>query len=486
MREALSVVFIVAFNLVVYWRTLKYGLVMDDMQHWKGRRENGLKGWEYFKSIRSGAQLKQWADERLYSGTTFGLNLRVERSFAIFLNALVAALMYLALGRNEVSLVAALLYSCNPVNNQTSCWLNGRRYILCIVLVLLMAAFPPAAILLYPAAGLLQVTAFFSPVLLVGHSPWYLALIPAALFFTRKWIVDKISSRANAMADGDLKTFGWTRPIVIVKTFGFFFWKMVFPQVCAMQYPDRIKWGQTKEANDEAYALNSSFWIGICAFAVCAAVVFFCPGACRPWAVFMVLATLQWSAIIPVTQILSDRYCSMPNVFVMFFVSYFLHAWAGVFYAPIACVLGAYYLVCLSVVMPMYRDVNSWYSYHFTHFPGLSWYRHCLISDLMNEGKKTEAYGQVVEGLYYDREDFRLLMWAAILSAIHAKPKKAIEFLGLAEKNLCLNKESEQLEEIAYLREQVSKLLVLEKKTAYMTEREKAVFMKSRGVKISG
>ncbi len=473
------IAFLVLFNVLLYGATVRYEPVMDDHQWYRARRQ---LGFTRLRDVKNRHELMALLAERLYSGTTFGTNLRVEHSFKIFLHAFICVLMYLALGRNEVSFFAAVLYACNPVNNQTSCWLNGRRYALNVILVLAMMAFPACSLALYPFSMFLQVTAFFSPVLLVGHSWWYLALIPAMLGLGWKQIRSKCETRSGVMSEGDLKTFKWTRLIVIIKTFGFFFWKMILPGVCAMQYPDRVRWGLTEEGNRDAYKIDGHFAAGCVAFAVCGWVVLHVPGQYRPLAAFMVLATLQWSAVMPITQILSDRYCSMPNVFMMFFVAYFAGK-MGIMGAVLVCALGAYYCVCLSVVVPMYENLTEWYTYHFKYFPGLSWYRHNLIMDLMNEGQRDEALRQTIEGLNQDKKDFRLLMWGAIMSTVKGNLKEAESFLEEAGKNFYLNREEEQRGEIEHIRQQLAKLKPVYEKAEKLTQREKAAFLKGKGVR---
>lgn len=475
---------ITALNWGVYFPTIFYDLAMDDFQWWHKKRQVGLQ--PLFKdgrlAIRTWPQLKGFIDDRLYSGTTLGLNIRVEHCLTIALHNTICLLMFWAFGHDRVAFAAAALYAVNPINNQTSVWLNGRRYAVCIIAVLLMVIFPASSLVLYPFTGLLQVTAFFAPVLLVGHSPWYLVLIPVGLLFGWRRIKARCDARSSVMADGDLKTLRWTRLIVVVKTFGFFFWKMIFPQVCAMQYMDRIKWGQTKEGNEDAYKIDRAFGLGVLAFAVLLYAASHAPAWLVPGLVFYLLATLQWSAVLPITQVLSDRYCSMPNVFMMFFVAY----WAsktGVLFVPIVAGLAVYYAVCLSVVMPMYENISKWYEYHFRHFPGLSWYRHNLISDLMNEGQKDLAFYHAVQGLMHDRKDFRLLMWGAILSVLKGRVKEAEDLLEEAGKNFYVNKEEEQRKEVEYLKEQIGKLRPVYKKAERLTEKEKALLLKRRGVR---
>lgn len=472
-------IILILINIALYFHSTTYDVIMDDYQWYQKRRQLGFFP---ISKIRNFNNFQEFISDHLYSGTTFGTNVKLEHWVKIAINSTIAILMFFALGHDKISFGAAVLYICNPINNQTSLWLNGRRYAINIILVLTMMLVPIIAPALYLFSGLLQVTAIFSPILLLNKSPWFLLLIPIFLLAGSQYIIGKCRGRMEVMADGDLKTFKPTRFIVIVKTFGFFFWKMIFPQVCAMQYPDRLKWGLTKEGTEDAYKIDAYFFKGTAALGACAIIFFILPHRYIGFFGFFVLATLQWSAVLPVTQILSDRYCSMPNVFMMFFLSYFL-SMAGILYVPLLIAFCAYYCICLSEVYPMYKDLTSFYQYHLRHFPALSWYRHNLIQDLMNEGKQEMASAQTFEGLINDPKDFRLLIWGAIMSLIKGDTKHAEDFLKEAEKNTYINKYDDNMAEIANLRKQISIIAPIEKKKERMTQREKFVYMKRRGLK---
>lgn len=452
---------IIVFNIIVYFRSIWYGLIMDDTAWWAtrsvavaGRKDNLMP----FEDIKDFHTLKVFITHHFYSGTTFGVNTKVEHAFTIFLHTTVCVLMYHVLGNNHVSFWAAMLYACNPINNQTSLWLNGRRYVINIILVLSMLAFPMMAPLLYISTGLFQVTAFFSPILLMKLSPWFILLIPIFLAIGWKEINARCKKRTKCMAPGDLVNFKPTRIIMVIKTFGFFFFKMLIPGVCSMQYPDRLFWGLTKEGNKDAYAINGDFWKGMASMVIIGVIIALAPQNARFYAIFMGLAILQWSALLPITQILSDRYCSLPNVFVMFFMSYFTHM-SGIFYIPIMVVFMAYYLACLSVVMPMYKDLNAYYTYHMEFFPHIPWPRTLLISDLMSQGEYKISEGLVFEGLRNNPTDYCLLKWGSIMHLIRGDLKNAQVLLNECEKNFYLGQEAAQGEEVNNIRHNINKLM---------------------------
>ena len=101
----------------------------------------------------------------------------------------------------------------------------------------------------------------------------------------------------------------------------------------------------------------------------------------------------------------------------------------------------------------------------------------------MNEGQIEQARQQVVEGLFQDKKDFRLIMWGAIVCTMRGDIKSAEDFLEEAGKNFYINKEKEQQEEIDHLKIQIEKIRPIYKKTDRMTQKEKALLLKKRGVR---
>lgn len=460
-EHSMEILILCVFNILVYYRTLNYGLVMDDMQ-WFAKREK--EGFIKIKDIKKLHDLKSWFDQRFYSGTTFGTDIKKEHAFTIFLHTMICVLIYLTLGVNHISFWAAMLYACHPINNQTSIWLNGRRYAINIILVLMMMLIPILSPILYLMTGLLQVTAFFAPTILIAHSLWIMALIPLFIAIGWKKINSKCNSRISPLANGDLKNFRWSRLIVVVKTFGFFVSKMIFPQVCCMQYPDRFNWGLTQEGNKNAYAIDKDFSKGIFFIILFLSLIVFLPNlSFKSIAIFTFLAILQWCAILPIVQILSDRYMSLPNVFMMFFLSY-LSSFSGIFYIPIMVLIIAYYLLCLSIVMPMYKNIMSYYDYHIHNHPQIPWPRTLLIADLFSEGKNDLASSLTFEGLKINQKDYSLLMWGSIMSLIKGQLDHAESFLKEAEKNFYIGQEDKQILEIYNMRENIRKLTPVPKK----------------------
>jgi hypothetical protein len=432
---------------MVYWPTIFFGLVVDDDNWWRIRKHEGFSS---FKKIRNLTQLRRFIYERTYSGTTFGLNTKTEHLITIVLHSIICVLIYLDLGSSKISFLAALFYSVNPVNNQTSIWLNGRRYAINIILVLLMIACGKCGVFIYPLTFLFHVTAVFSPAAFWPSLSTMFFIIGFSSFYWKE-IRAKILSRLKDIPKGELTEFHPRRIIVVIKTFGFYFFKILIPGVCAMQYPDLFYWGKTKGGNNEAYRINMDFGKGILALFLFGGMFWILPGNLSQWWLFMGLAILQWCNIIPVVPI-ADRYAGLPCVFMSYFLAY------GLYRVPIlphvalyGIILGilAYYTVCLYAVMPMFKNLNSFWRYHIDRYPAMPWARIHLIEELLAAGRLPQAQIQIQEALQANSTDYGILMYAAIICMMTGKRKEALICLNVCTRNYYLGQEEKQGKEVS-------------------------------------
>lgn len=131
---------IITLNILVYWRTVFYGLVIDDIEwyaHWDdqwrrtdvGRGYSGSRWWFLHPHTILNS---------LYGAATFYSFNRRWRSYRIDHMLTLSLHIITALLLSHISFVAALLWSIHPCNHQTSIWLTGRRYSIINILFLTM------------------------------------------------------------------------------------------------------------------------------------------------------------------------------------------------------------------------------------------------------------------------------------------------------------------------------------------------------------
>lgn len=436
----MPIVVIILTCILLYWRTLKFDLVVDDIRH-RGHLKTKPKHWFY----------------GFYGTGTLGFNTWRDHALAIALHAVICVLMYIALGPvagDSVAFWAAMLYACNPANNQTSIWLNGRRYAVIIILTLLMLVFKPWGLALYFITPFYHVTAILAPILL---GPAYSLAVLAALAVGWRFFWKRYQGRMKEVLSDDFRFFRPKRLIVCVKIYGFYCNKMIFPGITRMINPHFFGWGLTDKGNKRAYSFNWMFWRGIAYLAASIAGGFFFKGDLLYMWAFMCLSTLQWSGFFSGLQEVADRYISLPNVFMMFFVSYFVHVYLGFYWLAVILPLMAYYISRLSITMLMYRNILLFYDYHmFFNMDDIPC-RFFKAQYLLKTGDPLGAWELIKQGLERHPDDHRMLAMAAKCCQVLRDPTMALKYIVDAEQNMYLGdrKNPTALAEITNLKNQI-------------------------------
>lgn len=297
MQDALI---IISFNLILYYRTIKYDLVIDDIEWYRTPKQYPLKfshASHHFHKIIYG---------------TIGLPLPIEHAITMSLHIVTAILI----GAWSGSLVAALLYSCHPATHQTAIWLNGRRYAILNLLILVV-------VMIHQKIILIPLVGFVIYHFLERNKP--------------RRLLYKI------------KRPPLTHFMVILKSLGFNITKLLGLTPIMSLYPFLEKDSMDKLSRIDKYAI-----IGIITIIVLS--------ISHPW---ILLLLLLGSSTIPYTQTCADRYLSLPLIFITVTILPSIPA------APALILVGAFFIKTWKL-QKMYRNIQSFYDYHKEAFPELS------------------------------------------------------------------------------------------------------------------
>src|SRR3990167_5302691 len=144
MFDHIAIIFVV--NLLLYFRTLRHRFVSDDFSVWKNP--------PVFKNPWHKRWMQITGQAKFYSrgirflrkdGKSYLAILRseeVDHLVALLIHIAICVTLYFAFGCSQISFVAALLYSTNPVNNQGTIWSSSRGYTAPILFLLLAMAVP--------------------------------------------------------------------------------------------------------------------------------------------------------------------------------------------------------------------------------------------------------------------------------------------------------------------------------------------------------
>ncbi|MFA5217171.1 hypothetical protein [Sulfuricurvum sp.] len=446
----MEIILIFAFTIAIYFRTIFYSIIVDDIKVYNNiitymRLWNPKRGDKTLpKTLKT--MVKEFFRElgtRTYGGGTFGPHPWLDHMLCIYTTACLGALIYMVFGYNQISFFAALLYVANPANHQASMWLNGRRYAISAILVMLMMLFKPFGIVFYPCTFFWNhALAFFAPILYMDIAPWLPLLIVPVFLWKRKELCVRIKARMDRILCKEQRVFGPARIIIIVKSFGFYFFNMLAPGRVLINNPSLYWWGITKEKNDQCYSFNLEFLKGLIAVGLSAFLMFYFTGYMRIMWVFTVLSILQWSAITSSVQINADRYMAVPIVFMMFFLSHLINMlpFSGYVYVGIV----VYYVTQLHVCMVMYKTIDWYQRYQMFYAPQIAKPRFNRIDFYFKQGRFLTAWYLIEEGLQNMPNDFLLLYQAGVALSQIGNLKQAIEFIDQAEKNMYLGQEVEQ------------------------------------------
>ena len=408
-----EILIIIAFNLIVFFRTLRFTVITDDIKWYSSHKD----GWPPLKAY--GWNIHNFISQRLYGGCTFlnikwhfNTNVEIDHLFSVFLHTTIGCLIYAATG----SFWGAILYSCNPMNNQTSIWLNGRRYAINIILVLLsLIAWQHhawyLAIPLWGYTASFHMTGIFAP--LLWNCGWPLLMVIPFVWIYREKIMNQVLARMASIYSKELLIFFPRRIIVVIKSYGFYFWQMLFPTRTLLYYSDLQFWGVTTQGNKDAYSYNKSFYLGCAALLISIYGMLALPSHYRPMAFFAFFALIQWCNIVYAVATLADRYSNMSLVFMMVILSYLINSIPGPLSFLILGLFLGYYLMSLSMTMKMYPVIWDQYKYHIWRCPESLSGRLFYANFHIKKQDFVSAWSIVEEGLKYHPNDFLLLYQAA-------------------------------------------------------------------------
>ena len=396
---------IILTNLLVFWRTLRYSLVIDDRCRYLNIEER--KGYK----TTLWRVLKNWT----YSGHC-DINIQIDHLCTIFLHTTTCCMIYIAFGESTQALLASLLFSVLPVNNQVSIWLNGKRYACNAILVLAMWYMKPLGWVFWLFTPLWNINAFMAPMLFLRTQWWWLAFtIPLFLLIGWNTIYKRWLGRIAMMPEGEIRTIAPRKLKLVPKAFGYYFWHCIFPRDMAFYHMLLSNFGHSEKDNKECYALDAQFWVGVVTLAgvlTTMALNWHNPlGLGLFWYLVFLAQYLHFP--ISVTQAIAERNTYIANIGLMWAVSYLCLTTPILF--PI---LFTYYLTKLWNFMPAYKDLYNFYGYSLHTFPDHFRARAHRAKLHLEQKQYFFAVRECAIGLYHRPTDCRLniLMAQALIN----------------------------------------------------------------------
>lgn len=337
--------------LVVYFRSLRYGTVVDDVDNRKNHDRPSVEATrKWYTRLR-----------RKLSGEYPVKNIELDHFINIVINTTNCVLVYACFG----SLPAALLFSVCVSNNQVSLWLNGKRYGISAMLCMLAYLYSPWGIGFWLLTPFFQASALSFPILLALLGKFYFfPIVLAGLLMGNKFIINWAKDRQSKTRSLVCKTWDDEKLVFILKTIAYYFVRGIGAYTPNM-YPKQFKrFGIYEKDTREAYRFDIQAFAGLLLISLIPVAYVINP-VVFIGALFWLVTILVYGNWVTITVPLAERYMYLPNIGLMVFVAKVLSlvhplAWVGVF---------IFYLTRHMTFMPMYKDMNSYLKHHTYWFP---------------------------------------------------------------------------------------------------------------------
>jgi hypothetical protein len=412
-------------NFVFYFKTLRYKYSSDDIPVFIKSRELKYGWWkQLFWEVEGSIRVNEQKDHAL----------------TMMLHALTCVFIYTGFGSTDVSFMAALLFSFNPITNQGSVWISGRGYVLPTMLLLMAMSIPwvgPAILILVAYFNI----GFLAPLTLVGSEHWWMiCFMPLIWMFHVKRFTHFVKDKASKEMFAEDKKIKPEKIVLFTKTFGYYLVNALIPFTTTFYHSFlESAAGSRKHIS---YSMKCKFfWIGLVAVLSIIAYWIFVP-----WN--MISFGLLWwcMGIAPfcnafrISQELSERYAYFPTVGLMVALASILPPMAFVAFMAMYATkmwfwMDAYIDDFWLIETSKVHDKKSWFAWH--------------ISAMQRWEKKsyTEAMILWTMAKMLSPKEMKILLNLATALKMGGYHKEAEEYLKMAEDNIPEGQE-EQAKEI--------------------------------------
>lgn len=413
-----NILLILSLNLLLYARTLRFGYVSDDLLCEQRRTEK-----------------KMAPEERVWQSSVSGKP-KLDHGISIAVHAVCCVFIYTGLGANNISLMAALLFSANPTNNQGAVWISGRHYAWC-ALFMMMAKTSGYFGLPAMIAATVHPTALFAPIGYIGSAQWYLVLfLPVVWALHWKNLKREVGvRRGNEVVDFD-KKMSWHKVIIAIKIYGWYFGLCVVPWSTTW-YHSFMQSGAgagNEIMKKKALRLDWCFWVGLGMIGYLIYSSIFNWTAIS-WGVFWYsCAIAPFLNLFRMQQEIAERYCYIANIGVMFALANLcppivLAVFFGAYIARLLSYLPAFQDDYWLIEKSLNEDPDAWFCWFVRAHK--RWQQQSL----------REALNCWVMAKMLSPTEYKILYNIAIVLKFLQKDKEAGEYMKMANDNVIKGQE---------------------------------------------
>jgi len=414
-----SYLIIILVCLFFYRQTVNYGYIIDDM--------------EVATHKRTGNWLRDlWYQIRGHSY----FNPKTEHTITLLIHTINCCLIYWAFGMNQVSFIAAMLFSVNPVNNQASVWLSGKVYALGAMFMLIGWGVKTIYPITYFLGSYFSLNVVPTPLLFLMARPhWWVLLIGVMILAYRMRLLFEPSRRFKDSSP-EMQEYVFSkspkRLIVPLKTFGYYLRLCFFPIRLGMCHEYLHVFGLTKKETDMWFKPDKYMFLGL------SAISFLILGLVKGWDMlglyWFTLCMLPWSNFVVLNHPICERYAYLANIGLMVFVAKLCSLTPLGSYLAVG--LWVYYATRLFYFLPAYKTNLEYFKLNVDNFENVAIGYNQEGLERIRFNQAGTAVDIFAQGLFSRPNDFRLNYNLGNLLIGMGRFLEARSYIYKAEQNL--------------------------------------------------
>ena len=412
MLERVCIILVV--NLIFFYRTLKLKYCSDDiptLQHPPASRHIWHFRYQQLVALRRVTE-------------------KQDHAITMVLHAMTAAFVYLALGANDISFLAAILFSFNPANNQCSVWISGRGYVLITLCLLIAMTFKYVSpLFLYFASS--YPLGFFSPIGLIGSPKWYILIAMPIIWAIRfKRLKESVKVKRAAETVIEDRKMNINKVVMAIKTYAFYFILCLVPWRLCFYHEFLQSAAGNEIMRKRAYRKDGYLCIGLAIIGYLVYSIWHWTPI--SWGVFWFSVCIApYTNLIRMQQEIAERYLYLASIGLMFSLANIIIA-----YPMAIAVILTVYIVRLFYYLPAFTDDYNICEYAVLESPN-SWYAwHTRALKRFSQHSYREALNMWVMAKLLSPKEFKVIMNIAVMLLMMKKNEEAEKFLKLAEENI--------------------------------------------------
>ena len=455
-----KIAWIIITNLALYARTLRFKFVSDDFSvsmnppvaknwwHKQWLRFTGAGKWKatsvhFFMGralIEKGMSPEKVKPFGLYG--VFAKTEELEHLLAILIHTAIGISIYFAFGANQMSFIAALLYSFNPVNNQGTIWPGGRGYALPVLSIMLAVSIPLLSpVLLYFCTW--YTIGFHGVLGLIGTPKLgLLIMVPFLWLVHGRKFTKSIKYKSSTESYAEDKKYDINKVVIAIKTFGFYL-VLCLTAFRITFYHNFLQSLAGSMAKKWRSVWDRYFWVGLFSMI---GIVYYSITHWGPLAqalLAFLVTMLPYCNIVRANQEIAERFAALPNAFLMAALAYIIAPY------PVIC---AAFLVLYATrtyyTVGMYKDEYNITEVAVIEDPHAWWAWHCRAMKRWDTQSYKEALILWVMAKIISPKEFKVLMNIATCLRLIKNDREADEYLELARQNMVAGQEAVSLDYI--------------------------------------